>query len=592
MKGDFSRLTFDSKKHYRGVRMQQGRVQLDADWNEQSDLLNYYLETYLKDVLGAGGAPQATAGFNVTLSKESEDTKRDPDNKATFNFHISHGRYYVDGVLCENEQDILFTAQPDYPEATIPSDLKDYAVVYLDVWQRHITALEDPTLRESALAGIDTTTRIQNVWQVKVLPLNAHEIFTDSSKLTAEDIVSLPEWHALVNRYRHKGRLRARSIPHSMELDNQLYRIELHDVHKQEVTFKWSRENGSVAFAIDKLELVGDQEENKLIQCVVTLNDLGRDLAQLQKGDWVELVDEMSELRGRTLPLYQIIDIPDVHNRQVTLAGRFARRLQTLEKHKPTYLLLRRWDHNVALPPAQNIGAVRVHEEQWLNLEKGIQVYFAAGGTYEVGDYWLIPSRTLTDSVEWPSDEHGPLALPPHGKNHHFSPLALLHFHHDHERIVKDLRRIFAPLPVVCKRTESLGAAERRRTNHLFEECISEDDLSIGDLVALVPSTNLQVSKASSDNARLLFGVVSEAIKQDEGYAVRVTIYGRARCKVIGTILAGDLLTISDVAGFASTARLSDELLRQGSIIGKALESYEAEDPNLPGIIDILVALQ
>ena len=35
MKGDFSRLTFDPTKHFSGVRMQQGRVQLDADWNEQ-----------------------------------------------------------------------------------------------------------------------------------------------------------------------------------------------------------------------------------------------------------------------------------------------------------------------------------------------------------------------------------------------------------------------------------------------------------------------------------------------------------------------------------------------------------------------------
>ena len=35
MKGDVSRETFDATKHYSGVRMQQGRVQTDADWNEQ-----------------------------------------------------------------------------------------------------------------------------------------------------------------------------------------------------------------------------------------------------------------------------------------------------------------------------------------------------------------------------------------------------------------------------------------------------------------------------------------------------------------------------------------------------------------------------
>ena len=36
MKGDFSRDTFDENKNYSSVLMQQGRVMLDADWNEQT----------------------------------------------------------------------------------------------------------------------------------------------------------------------------------------------------------------------------------------------------------------------------------------------------------------------------------------------------------------------------------------------------------------------------------------------------------------------------------------------------------------------------------------------------------------------------
>ena len=34
MKGDFSKDTFDAKKHFHEVLMQQGRVLLDSDWNE------------------------------------------------------------------------------------------------------------------------------------------------------------------------------------------------------------------------------------------------------------------------------------------------------------------------------------------------------------------------------------------------------------------------------------------------------------------------------------------------------------------------------------------------------------------------------
>ena len=54
MKGDFSRSTFDPHTHYISVRMQQGRVQLDADWNEQADILLYLIATQLKDLLGSG----------------------------------------------------------------------------------------------------------------------------------------------------------------------------------------------------------------------------------------------------------------------------------------------------------------------------------------------------------------------------------------------------------------------------------------------------------------------------------------------------------------------------------------------------------
>ena len=66
MKGDFSRQTFDARKHYSGVLMQQGRVQLDADWNEQGAIDRYRTETEAVDVIGGCGAPLHAAGFEIT----------------------------------------------------------------------------------------------------------------------------------------------------------------------------------------------------------------------------------------------------------------------------------------------------------------------------------------------------------------------------------------------------------------------------------------------------------------------------------------------------------------------------------------------
>lgn len=167
MKGDFSRQTFAARKHYSGVLMQQGRVQLDADWNEQGAITRYRTETEAVDVIGGCGAPIHAAGFEITT-----------DGKTLF---IGPGRYYVDGLLAENDSGTIAyedQAKLDLPGANLSAVLAEMAkqkltkaLVYLDVWQRHVTALDDRLLREVALGGPDTTTRIKTVWQVKVLPI-------------------------------------------------------------------------------------------------------------------------------------------------------------------------------------------------------------------------------------------------------------------------------------------------------------------------------------------------------------------------------------------------------------------------------------
>ena len=63
MKGDFSRQTFRPGKHYSGVLMQQGRVQMDADWNEQQAINRHRVETAEPDVIGPSGAPKVDPGF-------------------------------------------------------------------------------------------------------------------------------------------------------------------------------------------------------------------------------------------------------------------------------------------------------------------------------------------------------------------------------------------------------------------------------------------------------------------------------------------------------------------------------------------------
>ena len=66
MKGDFTRDTFNPAKHFSRVLLQQGRVGLDADWNEQAEITAYRTETEALDVIGRAGAPKHDPGFAIS----------------------------------------------------------------------------------------------------------------------------------------------------------------------------------------------------------------------------------------------------------------------------------------------------------------------------------------------------------------------------------------------------------------------------------------------------------------------------------------------------------------------------------------------
>ena len=67
MRGDFSRVTFRPENHFSGVLLQQGRVQLDAEFNEHVDIEAYRDRATARDVIGRAGAPQDGGGFAISV---------------------------------------------------------------------------------------------------------------------------------------------------------------------------------------------------------------------------------------------------------------------------------------------------------------------------------------------------------------------------------------------------------------------------------------------------------------------------------------------------------------------------------------------
>jgi hypothetical protein len=419
MRGDFTRRTFDQalqqvagQDHYTAVLQQQGRVPLDADWNEQQALSHYRIEAEAQDVIGLCGAPAGEPGFAINASGNS--------------LSISKGRFYVDGILCENPGDVDILQQPYWPLPTGTTlaallganDGSANALVYLDVWRRHITALEDPRIREVALGGPDTTTRVQTVWQVKALPISANSL--GQGGLTCDG--SYQEWEDLLKGSTGSLNARTQPVPNAepcdlppsagyQRLENQLYRVEVHQGNADKPgvpTFTWSRDNGTVVTAI-----TGGGGS------AITVHDTGPDeYLGFASSPWAEISNDITELNGASGQLVKIQIAPDTTTIALTppLDGSVD---PTDAAHHPR---LRRWDQDPTATSADTPVT-----GQWQDLEGGVQVLFATDNNqiYHTGDYWLIPARTATGNIDWPLDSTGqPTPQAPLGIQHHYCRLA------------------------------------------------------------------------------------------------------------------------------------------------------------------------
>jgi hypothetical protein len=454
MKADITRDTFDPGRNFLRVLMQQGRVFLDADWNEQASILIHYMQRLAADVIGPHGGTDADS-FLVTLT-DGMDSYED--------LKIGKGRYYVQGLICENlppdgAGEVTLADQP-YSSSRNSRNLPDPPyVVYLDVWERAVTFIEDEEIAEVALNGPDTAARTRLVWQVKVLHLEATGAADDPVQAFLDDTASYDKFlRALAaSGVRERGgatlAAKAKDRPGTgvedacilspdaryRGLENQLYRVEIHgpgpaqDASKRDgaapdgpATFKWSRENGSVAFAI---EGIADR--------VVTLAHAPRDRRYgLKAGDWVEVVDDDYALSDTPEPLLRVESFDPIE-RAVTLSDSPA---PGRGRDPLGHPLLRRWDQRVTpakADPASQQGVIAVSaakdREVWLELEDGVQVRFEAGGEYRAGDYWLIPARVDArdtspngdgepGNILWPEGQ----SLAPHGVRHAYAPLAVV----------------------------------------------------------------------------------------------------------------------------------------------------------------------
>jgi hypothetical protein len=693
MKGDFSRRTFRKNKHYRKVNMQQGRVQLDADWNEQNDIHFHYEKAFLQDVIGKSGTQVTDPGFAIIenvflfaweniptnaadndnlknflknnfaldwiITDEQQFVKSSDGNTISISknpyslsitldsanakallqtmdekgptgqsydfvvkdeggeggqkniytrwYQIGKGNYYVNGILCENESVVDASRQPDLsfgasrdiflfnwnsvPGALDESNrLKNFLrykfhldwiitdeqqqqqfvkspdgntisissadssksasitlssdnaaatltinnnntanvytfivkientqkkiydrmknpyfpdqpglyLAYLDVWERHVTSLDDSYILEQALGGVDTTTRTKILWQVKLANVSA-----DLSDGEEKCVSNIESWSVLTSS--PTGKLHARSKPPEpavnacsliesagyQRLENQLYRVEVHNggTLADGATFKWSRDNGTVV-----TNVAGFNTSESKILIEERSNDKLRDF---EIGKWIEVTDKLHEWLGIPGTLVRINDIKEnilIYDATKTIGDAIT------EENFPAMFgpKVRRWDSRKdddddAVLISSN---TKKDTDGYIDLEDGVQIRLDDVGNYRTDNYWLIPARTRIGDIEWPRagnrsiDE--PLALLPEGIEHDYAPLAILEYTNDGSfKVVADCRNFFSSLSDFMSLQYVGGDGQQALPGNLLQA-----PLQVGVMVGKVPINNTPLKKA------------------------------------------------------------------------------------------------
>lgn len=483
MSFDISRLIFNPLKDYFGVVMEQGRVQLDSDWNEFLAEVARRIQAGTMDIVGLAGVPSSTPyAFRISASMDTTQTPNVP------HVTIGAGRIYVDGLLAENhglatatpsqlvwdpalaEMSATpqipgaapsvtdYTQQPYLPSASLTQPpVTGKCLFYLDVWQREVTFLQDRALIEKAV-GIDTTGRLQTVWQVKWCDLTSNPVpvyaSTPDAAIASYASLIVPSPARLTTG--SGGLSTAVSGPCALSpttgytgMENQLYRVEIHQpgiasasippvmpAATGTATFKWSRDNASVSTAVTAIAASPNSVGVQASQ--LTLQSMGRDQTlTFQPGDWIEVTADFLELNGAPGELHRIDSLGSAANTIVLDSVVSANLVAASGQTNPSLnVRIKRWDQAgtvylsdgtvwVNVNAAGSAGIPVPPSGTTLILESGITVKCdldPSGNAFQTGDYWLMAARTADASVDT-------LTLsPPFGIHHHYCRLGVVDF--------------------------------------------------------------------------------------------------------------------------------------------------------------------
>ncbi len=427
MKGDFSRWDAINKQNLNGVLHQQGKVLLDRDWNDQTQLTLNWQDSTAQQIIGANVAAissQQPNAFKVTHAQVEEGKVK---------LEIYPGEGWVNGLAVTLLGESIVTRTATYLEPPIiRNGIRD--AVILEVWREELNGFQMPNLLiEPALGGPDTTERVLTSMRFRLLRL-------------ADD----QDCHNIIDKLKddlnQKGKLKV-SLQETTEtggdcpvvegggytgFEHHLYRIEIAKVNDDvPPSFKWSQFNGGLVGRGNWIE----DESNKIV--TVTANNQAIKMSGLT--DFYMEVVEWDEEQGFWRVTY---------GAEVTLNGddlTVSNEYYVEPGFPSEKVFFRLWNGISAI--ANFPKATEPTEPN--ELRDGIRLEFDNPDTtyYRSGDYWTFKVR----AGEIVNDEILIDDKPPQGIEYHRVPLAELNWDADSDIFfdneqIEDCRDIFRPL--------------------------------------------------------------------------------------------------------------------------------------------------
>jgi len=270
------------------------------------------------------------------------------------------GRLYVAGLPCIQIKDELYSQQADPndpPLAPPAAGVTRKDEVYLDVWTEPVTYVQDPEVREIALGGPDTSTRLGVRHRVRVAQGG-----------------QVPKGNGI-----GQGTLATEGTYTAQA--NRLYRVQIDTAGNiATATFRWSEDNASTLARI--IEPIPPGSTKVVVE----------DASALHAGDWVLIRKEFGEEEHRIATVFgNVITLQNPTGAQLALLPAASRVSGFTTFSLADRPMLQRW--NAFKVPVQ-VDPDDPTISNALNLNDGVKVRFG-GKAMLKGDYWNFNTRYL-----------------------------------------------------------------------------------------------------------------------------------------------------------------------------------------------------